>query len=662
MKTIKKRGAEAGSGKKTLKRRRKLPENGQIKEEIFINDTIDYDDDDDEEMEDSEIMTGPNKDTMERLKEKDPDFYNFLQQNDQELLNFNDDDEDDILDEEGFDVEDDKDTIEKVKEEEKITIKTVKNWSKILQSQSTKSEDLGAIKGVIRAFRKTVNQSLDTSDNVSPDMMSMLTPSVFNAIINIVLVDLIPALMRFLRLQNVQNNNESVEILDKDDNKVNILTENHRLKRANFFDPRRSRNWKRIQSSLKMYLTDVLKMLDSLSADAKTSFERHILELTPFYNVFPHLIKRLIRKSIDEWSGLGGIEERNRVLAYLILHRTIQVIQSNDHLKTNEQQTMINQILRKLYLSYVGVARNTNESTIAQISFMKNSLVELYRLDDKLAYQHAFIFIRQLAINVRSSLILKEKNSIKTVYNWQFVHSVLLWSQLINTSHKQTDVLDALISPLVMVVTGTIKLLPTLKFIPLRFHLINALIKLSSETGHYIPVLRYFLDIYSLFDANKIQSKKSSNKGKKKCNNKELQSDKKSLKFKAKEINLDVMLKVSKEQTLQDDFIEKIFDKFYTLCLYYVSSQSASIAFPEMVTIFLHQSRKFVQSIRSPKQRTMMKQLIDKIQGNSNFIFKKRKLVKFSSLETVKINAWERQLKQSEQTPLAKFHGKFPLC
>ena len=409
MKTIKKRGAEAGSGKKTLKRRRKLPENGQIKEEIFINDTIDYDDDDDEEMEDSEIMTGPNKDTMERLKEKDPDFYNFLQQNDQELLNFNDDDEDDILDEEGFDVEDDKDTIEKVKEEEKITIKTVKNWSKILQSQSTKSEDLGAIKGVIRAFRKTVNQSLDTSDNVSPDMMSMLTPSVFNAIINIVLVDLIPALMRFLRLQNVQNNNESVEILDKDDNKVNILTENHRLKRANFFDPRRSRNWKRIQSSLKMYLTDVLKMLDSLSADAKTSFERHILELTPFYNVFPHLIKRLIRKSIDEWSGLGGIEERNRVLAYLILHRTIQVIQSNDHLKTNEQQTMINQILRKLYLSYVGVARNTNESTIAQISFMKNSLVELYRLDDKLAYQHAFIFIRQLAINVRSSLILKEK-------------------------------------------------------------------------------------------------------------------------------------------------------------------------------------------------------------------------------------------------------------
>lgn len=197
--------------------------------------------------------------------------------------------------------------------------------------------------------------------------------------------------------------------------------------------------------------------------------------------------------------------------------------------------------------------------------------------------------------------------------------------------------------------------MPTLKFIPLRFHLINALIKLSSETGHYIPVLRYFLDIYSLFDANKIQSKKSSNKGKKKCNNKELQSDKKSLKFKAKEINLDVMLKVSKEQTLQDDFIEKIFDKFYTLCLYYVSSQSASIAFPEMVTIFLHQvifystpdciifnfnfvqSRKFVQSIRSPKQRTMMKQLIDKIQGNSNFIFKKRKLVKFSSLETVKI-------------------------
>ena len=49
------------------------------------------------------------------------------------------------------------------------------------------------------------------------------------------------------------------------------------------------------------------------------------------------------------------------------------------------------------------------------------------------------------------------------------------------------------------------------------------------------------------------------------------------------------MLKVRKEQTLELEFAEKIFDKLYSNCLQYVASQSASIAFPELANIFLHQ-------------------------------------------------------------------------
>ena len=374
------------------------------------------------EDEEDEEMTGLTKDTLERLKQKDPDFYKYLQNHDKDLLDLDDEDEEDvedILNDEAVDDDDAKED-SAAEKEIKITLNQVKQWRKVLQSaQSSKAEELSAIKSIIKAFRRTVTQTTDSSEDFSPTSMSLLNPSLFNAIINTVLIDLLPAVMRFLRLENTlktaktsngEGQNDEEEVSEHEEEEKQGADSADQLCRGNFFDPRRSRNWKRIQSSIKIYLTDVLKMLNPLSADARASFERHILELTPFYNVFPHLIKRLIRRSIDEWCGLGSsTDDSNRVLAYLVLHRTIRVLQSNDHLTVNERQSMVNQILRKLYMSYVGVARNTNESTIAQIGFMKNSLVELYRLDDQLAYQHAFIFIRQLAINLRSSFILNEK-------------------------------------------------------------------------------------------------------------------------------------------------------------------------------------------------------------------------------------------------------------
>ena len=396
------------SKSKLINHKFKREKKEKLKEDISVNLNSDYDYDDDDDDDDNEEMTGLDKETLERLKQKDPDFYNYLQQHDKELLEFDDDDNDASDNEDIFNDKESEEVQTKFdQKDEKITLNKVKQWRTVLESQSSKAEELNTIKSIIKAFQKLVIQTTDMSDDFISNSLSLLNPSVFNAIINSVLTDLLPALLKYLRLQNVLKSHNQGE--EKDENRQNDQEKVQIENRSNFYDPRRSRNWKRVQASLKVYLTHVLKILSSLSADARASFMKHILELTPFFNAFPHLIKRLIKQFIDEWIGVGGGEEHNRVLAYLVLHRTIRVIQSNDHLTNNERQSMINQILRKLYMSYVEVSRNTNESSIAQISFMKNSLVELYRLDDQLAYQHAFIFIRQLAINLRSSMILKEK-------------------------------------------------------------------------------------------------------------------------------------------------------------------------------------------------------------------------------------------------------------
>lgn len=43
------------------------------------------------------------------------------------------------------------------------------------------------------------------------------------------------------------------------------------------------------------------------------------------------------------------------------------------------------------------------------ITFMQNSLVEIFSLDEHLSYQYGFLYIRQLAIHLRNAILQKKK-------------------------------------------------------------------------------------------------------------------------------------------------------------------------------------------------------------------------------------------------------------
>eukprot|EP00102_Acyrthosiphon_pisum_P027797 XP_016665007.1 PREDICTED: nucleolar complex protein 2 homolog [Acyrthosiphon pisum] len=44
------------------------------------------------------------------------------------------------------------------------------------------------------------------------------------------------------------------------------------------------------------------------------------------------------------------------------------------------------------------------------INFMRQSLSEVFTISESVSYNHAFLYIRQLAIHLRSTVTLKKKN------------------------------------------------------------------------------------------------------------------------------------------------------------------------------------------------------------------------------------------------------------
>ena len=259
-------------------------------DEIDDNESIDSADDELDSLVD-------HKKSLQTLKEKDSEFYEFLKQNDKQLLDFN------ISDEELDDEEDDEE-LETIKTSEKISVKQIDDWSEELKQKI----DIQKIKAIVKWFRKAVKQTSGESDG------HLITTDAFNAIINICLIDLLPAIHKFLKLSPIGSKEWSSNV------------------RA--VDPTKSRNWKKVISIMKCYLTDVIKMVAIVSEDSlKSSLLRHILHLIPFIITFPHLIKRVLKETIILWSQSN---DKNRILSFICILRLIRT----------QEQPMISFILK----------------------------------------------------------------------------------------------------------------------------------------------------------------------------------------------------------------------------------------------------------------------------------------------------------------------------
>jgi nucleolar complex protein 2 len=171
--------------------------------------------------------------------------------------------------------------------------------------------------------------------------------------------------------------------------------------------------WKKLDPLVKSYLGNTLHLLGALTDAAMLAFIlRRLRASTVFLAPFEKLQRRLLKAALGLF---GSADSAPRVQAILLVRQ----------MALDLPQPALDNCLKGVYRAFSSNAKFVNAASMPQINFMAAAVVEVYSINAAASYQHAFSFIRQLAVLVRSALTSKSKDSFREVYCWQ------VWSSIV---------------------------------------------------------------------------------------------------------------------------------------------------------------------------------------------------------------------------------------
>ncbi|RUP44648.1 Noc2p family-domain-containing protein [Jimgerdemannia flammicorona] len=611
------------------------------------------------------------KHELEALKARDPEFYKFLQENDQELLEFDvsDDElgsEDDAKAEGSEDEGEGSDDNEALAEaaalaemegggrekESKVvkgygdagdpmavTKEMVAEWQLALDEKRS----LRALRRMLLAFRAAARMDdADGKDGAEGFKYKIENAAVFNKLVIASLRSVPPVLMH------------------------------HLPPRKPGLSPITAPRWKALSPVVRSYLSNVLRLLAGLTEnDMILLVVKEAEKCTAFWGCFGKIAREYLKALLHLWSSPSSTDTV-RIQAFLNIRTLAETVpattSSTKSGKSSKQQSsnFLDLCLKATYMTFVRHARNTNAHTLPQIRLMRNLAVELVGVDLAQGYQAGFVYVRQLAIHLRNSMNVKSKfqtdqprltlelpqESYKAVYNWQFVHCLDFWTNVLavycDPSHNLgagESPMQPLVYPLVQVALGVVRLIPTAQYFPLRFAVVRSLTALVRRTGVFIPLAPFLFEVLESTEVRR-KAKPST----------------------LKPLDWELHLRAPKQylhgRVYQvggvgiwgeaDDAVDGIAEELYDCLLEYYVCFTTSVAFPELVIPAIVQLKRHVKRSKHIKSNKQLQQLIEKLEQNSRFIEQHRSQVEFSPADQARVQAFLRDT-TSEQTPLGAF-------
>ncbi|KAJ1739168.1 Nucleolar Complex 2 protein [Coemansia sp. RSA 989] len=362
-----------------------------------------------------------------------------------------------------------------------------------------------------------------------------------------------------------------------------------------------------VQALLKSYMASLVALLRQMSDPTMAQYLiKECERMAVYFGSFARHTRDLGRELLRQF-GSDSADDGVRISALLALRAIV----------AGAGTETVDMALKGIYLTYVRHSSVKNMASLPTIQTMRNCGVELYGLDANASYQHAFVYIRQLAIHLRNSMQLRSKESFRAIYNWQFINSLAFWAEVLATycgdrAEEEPHLcatLESLVYPLVQIITGVARLVPTAKFFPLRIHCLSLLLRLSAATGVYIPVLPLAIEI---LESPEFLARRP-------------------IKSTLKPLSLDALLKAPKEYEHTRVYLESVLESVFGLLADSIAAQSVRIAFPEWVVPATLQLRRWRKRVGKSWTRfsKQLQGLLDKIDQTTRLVQQNRTRVDF---------------------------------
>jgi len=386
-------------------------------------------------------------------------------------------------------------------------------------------------------------------------------------------------------------------------------------------------------SALRPLLESFLKSTHHLLAEGgkEARLLRFVLsslsKYVPYLAAFPKTAKQALKTSVRLWSApLDTSEEYNAV--------RLQAFLRVRQLAVTQPYPFVEEALKLTYLSYAkrskfGTAANV-ASVLPTLTFMGNCIVELYALDYASAYQHAFVYVRQLALHLRNALMKKTEESRKAVLCWQYLHCLKLWAAVLCAAcgrggagggappggagkDEEANLMRSLVYPLTEVILGTCRLVPSALYVPLRLHCVRLLQQLAASTETFIPTTSVLLGV---LDLKEVTMKPLHGGGGKKGKG----GKGKSSSGTVRGLRLPLILKLPKEGTLRTtEQVDGVLRETFVLLNREADLYRYSPGFPEFAYAIAQRLRKFNKEIKNGQWRAYSKGTVELCEKYSSF-------------------------------------------
>jgi nucleolar complex protein 2 len=354
---------------------------------------------------------------MKNLSKKDPDFYQYLKTNDKQLLAAAADDDDDDADE--VDDDDEVDAEEEFEEEEDVA--TEEKSGEIItpelfeSMQAAASEgggkNLKALRALVQAFAAAFQQDSRGGGSSSPYVIT--SGVVFQKVVSLCIGSMSLMFDVYFDVKPVSGGG--------------IQTR-----------PTASAQWRRGRAVVKTYVTALIHALtDAPDPSMCHHLLRHCQSLLTYFAPFPRLSRQLLKQALAAW----GQKEKVGVQAFLLIRSLALAC----------PYPFIELTFKGCYIAFgrhTGVAPASTQQRQQQ-EFLAQCVVELYSLDAAAAYEHAFVYLRELAVQMRQGIASKTSAAVSEVTSWSFLNRFSLWARAICSMPSKAGGLGDLVYPYV---------------------------------------------------------------------------------------------------------------------------------------------------------------------------------------------------------------------